>query len=123
MPKSPARNRKRRTARAVSSDRIAQSRTAVAPRAATEQPVAVPAEGDENEPVSMRQALPRKTQRDVRPYQSRHKSIVVSHAPSSISTLPREQEYAFIRADLQRLLVIAGTLTVVMIALLFVIER
>ena len=39
------------------------------------------------------------------------------------STLPREQEYAFIREDLVRLLITSGILTVVMIALLLVVDR
>jgi hypothetical protein len=36
--------------------------------------------------------------------------------------LTREQEYTFIKADLRRLLITAGSLAVVMVALLFVIE-
>ncbi|MGC4106500.1 MAG: hypothetical protein QM753_09140 [Thermomicrobiales bacterium] len=37
-------------------------------------------------------------------------------------TITREQEYQFIRADLRRLLITAGTVLVLMLALLFVVE-
>jgi hypothetical protein len=47
-----------------------------------------------------------------------------SARPAAVAhTLPREQEYAFIREDLVRLLITSGILTVVMIALLFVVDR
>lgn len=60
--------------------------------------------------------------RSARPYQAGKKGakpqpVVVA------KTISREQEYAFIREDLQRLLITSGILTVVMIALLFVIDR
>lgn len=65
-------------------------------------------------------------------------AIEVESAPPSRSALPnrplrrtvqrvipitREQEYAYIRSDMQRLLTISGGLLVLMIVLLFVIER
>jgi len=37
--------------------------------------------------------------------------------------LTREQEYGFIRSDLRRLLVTSGALTVVMLLMLFLIDR
>ncbi len=40
-----------------------------------------------------------------------------------VYALSREQEYAFIREDMHRLLIIAGILLVLMIALLFILER
>jgi hypothetical protein len=40
----------------------------------------------------------------------------------TVRKLTREQEYSFIRADLKRLLVTAGSLAAVMIVLLFVLE-
>lgn len=40
-----------------------------------------------------------------------------------VYALSREQEYAFIREDMYRLLIIAGILLVLMIALLFILER
>jgi hypothetical protein len=36
--------------------------------------------------------------------------------------LPREQEYGFIRSDLRRLLITAAVLTVMMVALLVILE-
>ena len=38
-------------------------------------------------------------------------------------TLTREQEYAYIERDLRRLYLIAGTLLILMLALLYLIER
>ncbi len=43
-------------------------------------------------------------------------------ATPKVIPLTREQEYAYIRSDMQRLLTISGGLLVLMIALLFVIE-
>jgi hypothetical protein len=40
----------------------------------------------------------------------------------TVRKLTREQEYSFIKADLRRLLITAGSLAVAMIVLLFVIE-
>lgn len=40
----------------------------------------------------------------------------------TVRKLTREQEYGFIRADLRRLLITAGSLAAVMVVLLFVIE-
>jgi hypothetical protein len=39
-----------------------------------------------------------------------------------VQTLSREQEYAFIRADLRRLLITAGLVTIVMLAMLAVFD-
>ncbi len=60
--------------------------------------------------------------RTSKPYQAGRKQA----APRPVVTanvLSREQEYAFIREDLVRLLITSGILTVVMIALLFVVDR
>jgi hypothetical protein len=61
--------------------------------------------------------------RSVRPYQA---GVATSRArtPSrSVFALSRAQEYAFIREDMRRLLLTSGVLVVVMIALLFLIDR
>jgi hypothetical protein len=77
-----------------------------------------------SQPTETPRNATRSSNRQVKPYQTRRKTLAIGRAPASISTaLPREQEYAFIRADLQRLLLIAGVLTVVMILLLFVVDR
>lgn len=41
----------------------------------------------------------------------------------NVRKLTREQEFTFIKADMRRLLVTAGSLAVIMIALLFIIDR
>lgn len=41
----------------------------------------------------------------------------------NVHKLTREQEYTFIKADLRRLLITAGSLAAVMVVLLFIIER
>jgi hypothetical protein len=41
---------------------------------------------------------------------------------SAIHALPREQEYAFIRSDLRRLLMTAGVVTLLMLAMLVVLD-
>ena len=41
----------------------------------------------------------------------------------TVRKLTREQEFTFIKADLRRLLVTAGSLALIMIALLFIIDR
>ena len=41
----------------------------------------------------------------------------------AVRKLTREQEYTFIKADLRRLLITAGSLALVMVVLLFVIEQ
>lgn len=57
-------------------------------------------------------------------FQSRKRKSVASQSESQRATsLPRELEYAFIRADMRRLLLTAGTLTILMLLLLFFIER
>lgn len=64
------------------------------------------------------------TGRRMRPYvaTNRPRARATSDAPRS-TTLPREMEYAFIRADMRRLLFTAGSLAIVMIVLLLVLER
>lgn len=58
------------------------------------------------------------------PYQHRRGRQVatVKSAARNAFVLPREQEYAFIRADLRRLLITAAVLAVMMVALLVVLE-
>lgn len=58
-----------------------------------------------------------------RPYQSRPNQPRARSKASSIHTLSKAQEYAFVREDLQRLLLTSGVLLVLMIALLLVIDR
>lgn len=62
--------------------------------------------------------------RTTTPYQHRRGRQVatVRATAKSAFALPREQEYAFIRADLRRLLITAAVLAVMMIALLVVLE-
>jgi hypothetical protein len=55
--------------------------------------------------------------RDARSRATRRPAAAVA-APA----ITREQEYQFIRADLRRLLITAGTVLVLMLALLFVVE-
>jgi len=61
--------------------------------------------------------------RRVRPYQHRKGAPTARMAVASAPAISRNQEYAFIREDLRRLLVTAGILIVVMIGLLLVIDR
>ncbi len=84
------------------------SATATAPTTPTVAPVELDfaaIEGESTPPA--RGALPSKPR----------KRSVQRAAP-----ITREQEYAYIRSDMQRLLTISGGLLVMMIALLFVIE-
>jgi hypothetical protein len=61
--------------------------------------------------------------RRIRPYQQRKSSPTARMSSAASITISKAQEYAFIREDLRRLLLTAGVLTVVMIGLLFVIDR
>ncbi len=61
--------------------------------------------------------------RQGRPYQHRKSSPTARTSGASTFTITKDQEYAFIREDLRRLLMTAGVLIVVMIALLFAIGR
>ncbi len=61
--------------------------------------------------------------RKTRPYQQRKTSPTARISPAASITITKEQEYAFIREDLRRLLLTAGVLTVIMIGLLFAIDR
>jgi hypothetical protein len=53
---------------------------------------------------------------------SSSRRVATSRPVVTVRKLTREQEYSFIKADLRRLLVTAGSLAAVMIVLLFVIE-
>jgi hypothetical protein len=69
--------------------------------------------------VSRRSATGTRT----RPYQSINRSIAtVSTDVQRPNALPRETEYAFIRSDMRRLFYTAGSLTILMIVLLFVLD-
>lgn len=46
----------------------------------------------------------------------------VARSRSAIHALPREQEYAFIRSDLRRLLITAAIVTVLMLVMLVVLD-
>lgn len=64
------------------------------------------------------------TGRGTRPYQSINRSIAtVNTDVQRPNALPRETEYAFIRSDMRRLFYTAGSLTILMIVLLFVLDR
>ncbi|MGN6030680.1 MAG: hypothetical protein ACTHQE_03365 [Thermomicrobiales bacterium] len=67
------------------------------------------------EPVPAAQTASKR--RDARSRATRRPAAAVA-APA----ITREQEYQFIRADLRRLLITAGTVLVLMLALLFVVE-
>jgi hypothetical protein len=58
----------------------------------------------------------------VRPTSSRARTKA-GRSVITVHKLTREQEYTFIKADLKRLLVTAGSLAVVMAVLLFFIEQ
>lgn len=87
---------------------------------------ASPAEPSVNRNMASSAVTPRRpaTDRRLRPYvaTNRARARTTSDAPHS-TTLPREMEYAFIRADMRRLLFTAGSLAIVMIVLLLVLER
>ncbi|MEJ7839343.1 MAG: hypothetical protein WKF81_11030 [Thermomicrobiales bacterium] len=57
----------------------------------------------------------------VRPAATRNRAVATRQVVA-VRKLTREQEYGFIRADLRRLLITAGSLVLVMVVLLFVIE-
>ncbi len=58
-----------------------------------------------------------------RPYQHRKASSTARLAPAATVSMSKDQEYAFIREDLRRLLITAGVLVAVMIALLLAIGQ
>lgn len=66
---------------------------------------------------------PTAARRSVRPYQPGVATSRVRMPSRSGFALSRAQEYAFIREDMKRLLLTSGVLVVVMIALLFLIDR
>ena len=53
----------------------------------------------------------------------RRRNAPVARASANAYSITKEQEYAFIREDMRRLLITAGILIAVMILLLFVVER
>lgn len=57
----------------------------------------------------------------IRPAAARNRAVPTRQVVA-VRKLTREQEYGFIRADLRRLLITAGSLALVMVVLLFVIE-
>lgn len=108
----------------------AVSKSATAPRAETtdaapveealaSETVAVPA------PTPVSNNGQSRSGRKTRPYQQRKAPATARSLSGSgqALTISRDQEYGFIRKDLQHLILIAGVLTVVMIALLFVVDR
>lgn len=75
--------------------------------------------------VPVRQTTPRRstTAQRTRPYQARNRSGSITNPDAQRATaLPREVEYAFIRSDMRRLLLTAGTLAILMILLLVLLE-
>jgi hypothetical protein len=60
--------------------------------------------------------------RKTRPHQQRRNAAVARTSVATYS-ISKEQEYVFIREDMRRLLYTAGILIVVMIGLLFVVDR
>ena len=75
------------------------------------------------EPTEVRSSPPSDRARTVRPYGSRAKTTQARALPRAAIHLSKAQEYAFVREDLKRLLLTSGALVLVMILLLFVIER
>ncbi len=83
-----------------------------------------PADQEVAAPVSSASpTVTRPALRQGRPYQHRKSSPTARTSRASTFTITKDQEYAFIREDLRRLLMTAGVLIVVMIALLFAIGR
>ncbi len=58
-----------------------------------------------------------------RPYQQGKASPTARMSSSPVVAISRDQEYAFIREDLRRLLITAGILIAVMIGLLLIVDR
>jgi hypothetical protein len=58
----------------------------------------------------------------IRTSTTRSQSRAAARPVVAVRKLTREQEYSFIKADLRRLLITAGSLAVAMIVVLFVIE-
>jgi len=97
-------------------------------RAVVEPTVTAPAEPDASEQDVAPETAPstnstRAASRKGRPYQHRKVSPTARMSAASTFSISKAQEYAFIREDLRRLLITAGILIVVMIALLFAIDR
>jgi len=97
-------------------------------RAVVEPTVTAPAEPSASERDTLAEgSLPTTSTRTVsrkgRPYQHRKASPTARMSAASTFSISKAQEYAFIREDLRRLLITAGILIVVMIALLFAIDR
>ncbi len=101
-------------------------RAVVRPRA---EHAAFPVDAEPNEersktaPNTSESGSPRVVVRGARPYQHGVASTVARASVSTGGVITREQEYAFIREDLRRLLITAGILIVVMIGLLLLIDR
>ena len=72
---------------------------------------------------SNERALRRVASRSSRPYRHGKQAPTARIASSTTSSISKAQEFTFIRNDLRRLLVTAGILIVVMIALLIMIDR
>jgi hypothetical protein len=105
-----------------------QARNASPPRAvetlpATDEVASAPEGSESIAGADNELASGQRPSRKARPYQHR-KSVATARASTAATmSISREQEYTFIRQDLRRLLITAGALTAVMIALLFVIDR
>jgi len=96
--------------------------------AATVELAAPPDASDRSPDVQLpiQEAPPRRspTGRTTRPYQARNGARATANPDAErAKVLPRDIEYAFIRSDMRRLLFTAGSLTVIMIVLLFLIDR
>lgn len=64
-----------------------------------------------------------RSSRASRPYQHGKQATTTRMSTKASAAISRAQEYAFIREDLRRLLITAGVLIAVMLALLFLIDR
>jgi len=118
------------TARQKKSSRQARSQQAAVRKRQpieTDQPAAPVSDAPEPEVVEaahVAEAAPRSASRArTRPYRSGRPAAVARSVTASTFGVSREQEYAFIREDLRRLLYTAGALILVMLVLLFAIER
>ncbi|MDQ3657439.1 MAG: hypothetical protein M3457_20480 [Chloroflexota bacterium] len=115
------------------SGQVGRSKKSSKPMRAVSRAVAAPtvtsvAEPEASEQGVLPEAAPstnstRAASRKGRPYQHRKATPTARMLAARTFSISKAQEYAFIREDLRRLLITAGILIVVMIALLFAIDR
>lgn len=122
MPAPNSRPRKKGRSQRSGPHRSQVQAAAVRAAQTHEDVFAVQSSEDEPEALEAQPDAPPRRRSGVRPVATRGRSSVAAKPLANVHRVTREQEYAFIRADLRRLLVTAGSLAVVMVVLLFVIE-